>query len=885
MPGIPKDLFLLMLNLSQLDSEEVIKDLFLEAISDWTKDRSVRFGSQFENSGRFSVNISTASAFFGKLLFSSDELGEDEIAIISNAANTLAVILDSLRNKRIMEQEKRELEEKIRKRTVELKKINEELMAEIMERELYEQQLVENEARFRELVENINDVLFTMDKTGIITYISPVIGRMGGYSPEEIIGRPCTLFIHPDDRTKIEKAIHSDPSIGVLVSRFRGMTRNGRTRWLRSSVRAIMADGSISGFRGILTDMTDLKEKDDRFEIIARNIDEVLWFIDVEENSLAYISPSYENVWGYSSSDLYADLGAFINTVHPDDRDKIRQGLKDVKATGLYDDECRILRPDGETRWMWVKIFPLRNGEGEIINMIGLARDITDKKRNELRYSAIIQTSLVGFLLVDKTGEILEVNEAVCSMTGYSKADLTGKKVSSIEARYNLNAVLGILEQVSKAGGSRFESRLKRSDDRLIDVDICINSLPTEDGRFVVFIRDVTDRKQLEEQVIRAQKMESIGRLAAGIAHDFNNLLSPILGYTEMMMLASKSKGEEQPMLDEIRKAAERSKELVRQLMTFSRKQVIELKSTSFSSIVGDFGKILRRTLRENIEIEIVHDEQAGTIVADTGKIEQIIMNLVVNAQDAMPDGGILKIETGATVLDGSEPHVVPNLAPGRYAYLSVSDNGCGMDEETRSRIFDPFYTTKEDGKGTGLGLATVYGIASQHDGGVAVMSSPFKGSTFVIYIPVRTGSSQYDEKDGAECSSPAEKASDSTVMIVEDEEMTRTVVSSILTTLGYTTVCASSGEECFAMLEDPGLASSINLLLADVVMPDIIGPDLFKRVREKHPGIKAVFMSGYPMESMNSMGISRDDYDFLQKPFSVKDLGFAIEKVLKLRT
>jgi len=885
MSRIPHDLFLLMLNLSQLDSEEVIKELFIEAIIDWTGNKDLRFSRSDEKNEGFFLEVATPDFSFGSIIFERNDLGDDDFFVLKNVATTLAVILDSLRNKRLIEQEKRTLEAMVHKRTEELKKINQELMSEIMDRELYEQQLIEKETRYRELVENINDVLFTMDSQGVITYISPVIRKITGYAPEYIIGNDFIRFIHPDDRLRIENKFKNAMTKGVFVTKLRVVGKNGKVRWLRASVKTITEGQDINGFkgfRGLLADITDIKELDDRLELIAQNIDEVLWIIDAEGTHLTYISPSYEKIWGYSSKALYENLASFIDSVHPEDQPRIRYEIKKVMETGYFDGECRIVRPDGETRWMWVKSFPLRNSNGEIINRIGLARDLTEKKQTELKYSAIIQTSLVGFLIIDIKSGILEANDAACSMTGYSRAELLGMNVSSIEAKYSHEMVVEMLTDVSAKGWGRFESRFRSRDGRVIDVDVSVNNLPTEKNSFVVFVRDITEKKQLEEHVIQAQRMESIGRLAAGIAHDFNNLLSPILGYTEMMMLSSQGESAQRPMLDEIKKAAERSKDLIRQLMAFSRKQVIETKTTSFSGIVDGFYKILRRTLRENIEIKVIHNSTDASIIADIGKIEQIIMNLAVNAQDSMPEGGTLVIETDSVFLDDAEAALISGLVPGRYATLSVSDSGCGMDEETQKKIFEPFYTTKEEGSGTGLGLATVYGISSQHDGGVAVYSEPGKGSVFVVYIPQRKKSLPEGESEHTDQVVLSGSEVGITVLVAEDEEITRKVVLSILTSLGYNAICASSGKECLFMMEDSGFAGKVRLLLSDVIMPDMKGPDLFKKIREKHPEMKAVFMSGYPEESMKTYDFRRDDYEFIQKPFSVKDLASKVRTILK---
>jgi len=388
--------------------------------------------------------------------------------------------------------------------------------------------------------------------------------------------------------------------------------------------------------------------------------------------------------------------------------------------------------------------------------------------------------------------------------------------------------------------------------------------------------RSEADRLRLEQQLHQAQKLESVGRLAGGVAHDLNNLLSPILGYSEMLLEDPVTKNSPQEALESIFNAGIRARDLVHQLLAFSRKQALEFKLIELNTLLKNFKKLLRRTIREDISIHMALASSLPQINGDVGQLEQVVMNLAVNAQDAMPDGGQLTIGTAPIDLDDRSAAQHEGVSAGKYVMLVVSDDGCGMDSGTRAQIFEPFFTTKGKDQGTGLGLATVYGIVRQHGGNIWVSSKPGSGTTFRIYLPVSTETSGRPERVSK---APGDLSGSETVLLVEDNKEVRGLALTILKREGYTVLTAASGPEALALLDQH--AGSLQLLLTDVIMPKMNGKQLFDRISGEYPEVKVLYMSGYTENVIVHHGVMTPGVQFIQKPFSVKALTAKVRQVL----
>jgi two-component system cell cycle sensor histidine kinase/response regulator CckA len=444
-----------------------------------------------------------------------------------------------------------------------------------------------------------------------------------------------------------------------------------------------------------------------------------------------------------------------------------------------------------------------------------------------------------------------------------------------------------IAEEASKRG-ERFQAeyRIVRKDGRVIWVSDTAAVVPGSDSHPLMegIIVDITDKKQLEGQLQQSRRMEAVGRLAGGIAHDFNNLLTVIKGYTELALIRAKGMPELRSDIERIEDASERAAGLVRQLLAFSRRQVMQPKVLDLNGIVVGLDKLLRRLMDEDIQMVTVANEKVGAIKADPGQIEQVIMNLVVNARDAMPDGGRLTVETSNVELDALYARDHTSVKPGKYVMLAVSDTGIGMSAETVAHIFEPFYTTKENGRGTGLGLSTVYGIVKQSGGYIWVYSELNHGTTFKVYLP-RVEDAVEATSGGA--TKPAEPAKDlagrETILLVEDEPELRELTRTVLVARGYTVIEAGNAEEAERLASDRRDGGKIHLLLTDVIMPGVSGRELARRVLARQPSVRVLYMSGYTYNVIAENGTLERGVAFLQKPFTPSALVEKVREVLDM--
>ena len=486
-----------------------------------------------------------------------------------------------------------------------------------------------------------------------------------------------------------------------------------------------------------------------------------------------------------------------------------------------------------------------------------------------------IDKSPIAFHMVSGEGKVETVNESMCRHLGYTPGEFSKLTVFDFDPTIDPRTFKERRNKVHSNGTMTVESVHRRKDGSEFPVEVTINHLKYK-GRDVTysFSKDISERKAAEreqaglrEQLFQSQKMETVGLLAGGVAHDFNNLLTPILGYSELMMAGLPEGDPNRKKLEHIHQAADLARVLTMRLLAFSRKQVLRLDVVDVGDIVRGLEPVIRRTIRENIRIETVVGEEPGLVRADKGQIEQALLNLAVNAQDAMPGEGTLTIEARNVDLDDSCASARPEVVPGPYVMLSVSDTGAGMDEETRARIFEPFFTTKGQGKGTGLGLATVYGIVKQHGGAVTVYSEKGRGSVFKMYLPlVAKEGKTADAAPPPAAPDRAERGTE-TVLVAEDNETVRTLACRMLEDLGYRVLSAESADRCVALAG--GHPEPIHLLLTDVIMPGKNGKELYDLLKRDRPGLKALYMSGYPGEVIGHHGILGEDVFFLQKPFT----------------
>ena len=556
-----------------------------------------------------------------------------------------------------------------------------------------------------------------------------------------------------------------------------------------------------------------------------------------------------------------------------------------ITAGGTWEGELQNRRKNGELYWDHSVISPLRDAGGVITHFLGVQEEITERKRMEQQlrereeyFRSLIEQAQDIIAVVDAEGAIRYASPSV-ALLGYAPEELIGRAMFDLVHPDDAETTLRVFAEgvATGEGGRLLEVRFRHKDGtyRILEaIGRYLVNDPLVNG-VVINAREVTERKSLERQLLQAQKMEAVGRLAGGVAHDFNNLLTAIMGYTGLLLDGLPTLSPLRPDLEEIRKAADRAAGLTRQLLAFGRKQVLEMRVLDLNELVADMDKLLRRLIGEDIDVVTNLDSALGAVRADAAQLEQVVVNLAVNARDAMPHGGRLMIETRNAELDDSYAREHAPVQPGRYVMLALSDTGAGMSAETMSHVFEPFFTTKEAGKGTGLGLSTVYGIVKQSGGYVWCYSEPGHGTTFKVYLP------RVDEPiDRLRVRAAAGPTHGSeTILLVEDESELRALTRRVLEKHGYTVLDADTAGAGMALERDH--TGPIHLLLADVVLPGASGRMLADELLTRRAELKVLFMSGYTEDAIVHRGVLAANTAFIQKPFSAEGLAAKVREVL----
>jgi two-component system, cell cycle sensor histidine kinase and response regulator CckA len=597
------------------------------------------------------------------------------------------------------------------------------------------------------------------------------------------------------------------------------------------------------------------------------------------------VNESFQKMFGYKNEDV---LGLSIDAmiVPPELAPESRLLAETVGRGQTLTIETQRKRQDGSCIEVSILIAPLIV-EGKSVGSYAVYRDISERKpadpnafSAEERYRSLVQSSAYGIYRCSREGKFLDVNPALVAMLGYESAEEVLRLDPRRDVFVNGEEQTRLIEEFQRTGRvDGVEVRWKRKNGSAITVRVSGRAAIEADGAASVMeamAEDVTERRALEEQFRQAQKMEAVGRLAGGVAHDFNNLLTVISGYAEVILEGLDSAHPLQTKARAIQQASDRATALTRQLLAFSRKQLLELKVVEVNAIVEDMERLLRPLIGENLELVTNLAADAGHTRADSGQLEQVLMNLVVNSRDAMPNGGRIVIQTEKITLDDSYGGNQTLIRPGSYVMLSVADNGLGMDKETQSHIFEPFFTTKEKYKGTGLGLSTVYGIVKQSGGYLMVQSEPGCGTTFIIYLP-RVEEAAENLKAAPIVRTLA--GGSETVLLVEDEESVRQLVRETLQAKGYRVLEAENGDAGLAVAA--GHEGPIDLVISDVVMPGTGGRELVQRLAESRPEIKVLYLSGYTEDAIMSEGPAENGRAFLQKPFTLQNLSRTVREVL----
>ena len=593
-------------------------------------------------------------------------------------------------------------------------------------------------------------------------------------------------------------------------------------------------------------------------------------------------NPGAERMTGCTYEEI-ADQN-FSRFFSPEDieRGRPEEILRMAAASGLYEEQGMRMRKDGSRFQVHATFRALRDTARNLRGFSVISRDLTQSAESEAKYRGLLEAAPDAMVVVNQGGEIVLLNVRAEKQFGYRRDELLGQQVKNIipegfAERLVADSTRSTAEALAQQIGTGIELYGRRKDGGDFPIEIMLSPLESAEGILVTAaIRNITERKHLEQMFRQAQKMEAVGQLAGGVAHDFNNLLGVILGYSELLLERLGLNDSERKDIEEIRKAGVRAALLTRQLLAFSRKQVLQPKVLDLNMVVAGAEKLLQRLIGENIELLVVLNPALGRVKADSGQLEQIIMNLAVNSRDAMPEGGKLTIETSNAELDEQYAAQHASTLPGPHVMLAVTDTGCGMDAKTKAHIFEPFFTTKEFGKGTGLGLATVYGIVKQTGGSVWVYTEPGIGTTFKIYFPC--------VGPVLEIVSPSDKVEkvdrgSQTILIVEDDAALLQVTRRSLEEVGYAVLAARAPLEAIQISESH--QGPIHLMVTDVIMPGMSGDQLASHLSAMRPEMKVLYVSGYTDNAILHHGILEPGLAFLQKPFSPKALARKVGEVL----
>jgi len=635
---------------------------------------------------------------------------------------------------------------------------------------------------------------------------------------------------------------------------------------------------------------TALIEREKLFRTLVENQNEGIGIVDLEERFL-FTNRAGEEIFGATARGL---TGRFLQDfLAPESVPFVNEQTK-ARSTGKRSQyELEIIREsDRAKRTILVSAAPQVDASGRVIATFGIFSDITDRvlvekalQENESRLRLTFDQAPVGAVTVGLDGRFVQTNDAFCRLLGYSAAELTGKTFGDITHPEHTAADLQHAQLLAANSIEQYgtETRYIRKDGHVVWAHLTARCARDASGRalyLLAMVEDISERKRaeterarLQAQFLQSQKMESVGRLAGGVAHDFNNLLMVINGYSAMVMDRLSPGDPCRNLISEVYKAGESAAALVKQLLAFSRKQVLRQELVDLNEMVCEMEKMLLRLVGEDIEIVTKLKPALNLVLADRHQMEQVILNLAINARDAMPLGGKLIVQTDHARWGNSCPRCLADVRPGTYVHISVHDTGTGMDELTRQHLFEPFFTTKEVGQGTGLGLATVHGIVLQSGGHIDVESEPGHGSCFHVYLPAVAAPNEMI----ADRTVPMPAGGTETILLVEDQAEVRQFTSTILRSYGYEVLSACGGEEALAACG----TRTIDLLLTDVVMPKMSGTDLAAQVRRRQAQVKVLFMSGYSVDVLAWRADDMDGAEFIQKPFAGEELAAKVREVL----
>jgi len=797
------------------------------------------------------------------------------------------------------------LEERVKGRTGELTR-------EVILHKAAEAALNQQQKFLRQMIDANPNIIFVKDEKGKFVLVNQAMARLYGKTVEDIIGKTAADFmLSQEDTERIleqDKEVLSTLQSKVIPEESVANLQTGEVHWLHTIKTPLLSsDGLVRQILVVATDITERKrisdaliESEQRYRLLGEGIWHQVWTAQ-PDGKLDYVNGGTLSFFGLTKEQLLSE--GWHNWVHSDDLIPCVESWKKSLQTGEnYEAECRLKRADGTFIWHLARANAGRDSNGKIIKWFGTNTDINKQKLAEealddarFRLEAALEAGTIATWNYDILNNQIFADKNLAKLFSVSPENAAGGSIQSyISAIHpeDRQRVEVELEEAVKSG-NKYESeyRIVQPDSSLrwviargrIERDATGKAI-----RMPGVIFDTSERKQVEEALAesekrlqQSQKMEAIGTLTGGVAHDFNNLLTAIIGNVQLALRKAKPEDSIQHSLQEIEKAGNRAALLTRQLLAFSRRQHLERRTINLNEIIADFMKMLERIIGEDVEMSVQYASDLPAVFADPAQIEQVVMNLAVNARDAMPEGGKLNIETYNIELDESYCQRYPDMQPGRYAQIRVSDSGSGMDEETQARIFEPYFTTKGIDKGTGLGLSIVYGIVKQHDGHINVCSELGRGTIFQVFLPIV----KQTVEEETQPLQPSLLGGTETILVAEDEEPLRNLAKDILEGLNYKVLLAKNGEEAVQMFT--ANREQIDMLLFDVVMPHMSGVEAAERIRASGSRVPLIFMTGYSYETVQNRFEKQNQLIenigalVIQKPYSLQFLGRKVREVL----
>jgi two-component system, cell cycle sensor histidine kinase and response regulator CckA len=822
---------------------------------------------------------------------------KDEIGELATAFN------DTMQKRRRAEEEllrlRDELEVRVAKRTSELAEANEALRTENTDRKRAEETLRESEEKFRQLADNITDVFWvTSPDLKAIHYISPGYELVWGRSTESLYNHPHQWIesILPEERERVFEVFaglmgrEAEASVEYQIAR-----PDGIVRWVHDRGFQVRdAAGNLVRLAGIATDITERKRTEEALQrqktelrVLFDLMPAMIFFKDTENGILRVnkrfaetVGKSVEEIEGKPYLEIESEEAARF---FADDLEVIQSGLPKLGIVETIRDR------EGKEIWMQTDKVPVCDKDGQVIGIVVMCQDITERKRAEqtllLLNSAVLQ-SKESILITDAELElpgprVIFVNPAFTKMTGYTAEETIGKTPRILQGPHTDKTVLSRLRQ-NLERGEVFEGEAinYRKDGTEFDLEWQVAPIRNASGTITHFLamqRDITVRKRLEAKLVQSQKMETVGKLAGGVAHEFNSIMTAIIGQSELLLDDLSAGSPLTENATEIRKAAVRAATLTRQLLAYGRKQFLKPETIDLNRLIGSMEGMFHHLMGGDVDTQIVPGPGLHAVRADAGQLEQVIMNMAINARDAMPNGGKFVLETANVSFDQESVGRYPELKSGDYVMLALTDTGTGMSAEVIARVFEPFFSTKAVGQGTGLGLSTCYGIIKQSGGHISVYSELARGATFKIYLPQVEQQAKIPMHP---LGSPGLPRGTETILLVEDDPALREMAATLLKRLGYTVLAAANGIEALSLKQQRDVGH-IDLLFTDVVMPHMSGKELSERIQAIFPHTKVLFTSAYTENAIIHQGVLNKGLALLQKPFTPSALAHKLREVL----